>query len=227
MESNRIYLFERLFEKYAKCGLSRPTDRSVAISGLEKRLGKAFETKWRYGVFECYRHRCLLWRRRGKRMQRIDWEVPSWSWMAYTEEITYMDVPFEEVEWNMDVKGIFDAPEKAALNITLEAPAKELQLDGTDEEWGRLMAEKEEGKDVGRWLIFDQDDMADVTEIRRLRYIVMGWDRKADRSGDGPDSYVLVIKPSRDGSCEEYERIGVGSLKRRDLSIKSEWVRVT
>ena len=127
----------------------------------------------------------------------------------------------------MDVQGLIEAPENDALNITLNAPARELQRDGTDEEWERLIAGKEKGKGAGRWLIFDQDGIADMADIRRLRYIVMGRKDRFFPFDDDPDYYVLVIKPSGDGSCEEYERIGVGSLKRKNWSIKFKWVRAT
>jgi len=126
-EGNKILLFGWLFEQYSKCELTVPTDRLFAISGLEKRLQKSFGTEGRYGIFARYLHRCLLWQPPdGKEMKRIrpdsDYlKVPSWSWMAYTGEITYMKIPFEEVEWSNAVKCFPDIPSK----LELQAPVRE------------------------------------------------------------------------------------------------------
>ncbi|KAK3897697.1 hypothetical protein C8A05DRAFT_38726 [Staphylotrichum tortipilum] len=88
-DENQIYLIHWLFEKYSRCGLSNPTDRSVAIQGLEQRLGERLLSGWRYGVLGRFFHRCLIWQPRGgKKVKRIDPNIPSWSWMAYTGEIT-------------------------------------------------------------------------------------------------------------------------------------------
>ncbi|KAF2183605.1 HET-domain-containing protein, partial [Zopfia rhizophila CBS 207.26] len=100
----KIRLFQSLFKRYSRLGLTKSTDRSVAISGLEKRLADTFGKPGRHGVFESYLHRSLLWERsEDTRMKRIlyatDRRVPSWSWMAYEGPIEYMDIPFRRVEW--------------------------------------------------------------------------------------------------------------------------------
>lgn len=76
-----------LSEGYSKRGLTDGTDRCVAISGLEARIARAIGCESRYGIFQRYLHRNLLWQRSdGKKTKRIGYEtsiVPSWSWMAY------------------------------------------------------------------------------------------------------------------------------------------------
>jgi hypothetical protein len=78
----------------------------VAIAGLEKRLCRAFGTEGSYGIFERYRGRCILWHRAKdvEQLERIKFtsareRVPSWSWMAYEGGITFLNLPFKEVEW--------------------------------------------------------------------------------------------------------------------------------
>jgi len=59
-----IDFIQFLFEKYAQSGPTKKSDRVVAISGLVKRMEGVFGTKCRYGVFEAFLPRLLLWRRR-------------------------------------------------------------------------------------------------------------------------------------------------------------------
>ena len=112
----RVYLFVRLFEQYSRRDLTYPTDRPVAVLGLEKRFGQVFKTNWRYGILEKYIHRCLLWHRAlHTRMKRIPTKpphskVPSWSWMAYTGEIAYMNIALEKVEWSETIQYPYRTP---------------------------------------------------------------------------------------------------------------------
>ncbi|KAJ4358425.1 uncharacterized protein N0V89_003008 [Didymosphaeria variabile] len=81
----KILLFQNLYDKYATMSSSFMEDRPVAIRGLEKRLVRTFKTKGGFGMFDCYLHRCLLWKRTGWSLSPIDTfrdETPSWSWMA-------------------------------------------------------------------------------------------------------------------------------------------------
>ena len=101
-------LYQDLYERYSKLALSYPMDRPVAIRGLEKRLMSALDTDGRYGVFDIYLRRGLLWQRDQPNLERIDFGdknksqviVPSWSWMAYTGSIKYMNVPLGGVDWS-------------------------------------------------------------------------------------------------------------------------------
>jgi hypothetical protein len=223
-EGNRIYLIQWLFERYSKCGLTKPTDRCVAISGLQKRLGETFKSAWRYGIFEKYFHRCLLWQRHGHKMRRIDRGVPSWSWMAYTEAITYMQIPPEEVEWSGDVRWPSRVPEDDALGAVIEAPARRLQLDADGEHWGQQVAE-ETRKRMSRCFIFDQVDEMELSELQRVLYAVMGRSKRENGLED-PYCYVLIIRPLENASNQAYERMGVGTCKQSDLSLECLQARI-
>ena len=91
-----------LCEDYSKRGLTVKTDRYVAISGLVARIAGALKCRSRYGIFERYLHRNLLWQAFDNQMERIEYpgrEVPSWSWMAYTGGIQFMEIEWGVVEW--------------------------------------------------------------------------------------------------------------------------------
>jgi hypothetical protein len=110
---NRISLFENFFETYSKLALTKPTDRSVAISGLESRFAKAFDTEGSYGIFERFPHRSILWQRSTvSRMKRIEYlsesKVPSWPWMACDGGISYTEITFAAVAWSDAVKCFFN-----------------------------------------------------------------------------------------------------------------------
>jgi hypothetical protein len=209
----RIRLFEMLFEKYSKLFFTKDTDRSVAISGLEKRLARIFETEGGYGAFKRYLHRSLLWQRSGgKRLERINYpeirKVPSWSWMAYKGGICYMPIPFGEVDWSDDVRSYFMSEQNLKpghyqqmdsdeLNIELRAPVKGLLLRGNSEE--------------RKQLIFDDPEEV-VNE--KLRYIVIGKERSVWPSNE-QKHYILVVMLSSSGN---YTRVGVGFLQKRLIS---------
>ncbi|CAI6096506.1 unnamed protein product [Clonostachys chloroleuca] len=84
-----IHFLQSLLEDYSKRGLSSPTNRAVALSGLAARIATALQCKDAYGysAFGFYLHRSLLWQRTDLQKKRIQYgtgkEVPSWSWMAY------------------------------------------------------------------------------------------------------------------------------------------------
>jgi len=82
-----VEFIQFLSEDYLKRDLTIDTDRCVAISGLEARIARARGCQSRYGIFQPYLHRNLLWQRSDEeKAKRIRYEtriVPSWSWMAY------------------------------------------------------------------------------------------------------------------------------------------------
>ncbi|KAL5365272.1 hypothetical protein BJX96DRAFT_8915 [Aspergillus floccosus] len=124
----------RLIELYSDREFTVPTDRSVAMFGLEKRLAKALETESRYGIFEGFLHRSLLWERAGDtRMRRITYppyrKVPSWSWMAWEGKIFHMAISVGAVGWSSAICGNI-SPESLSngCDQQLIAPAREFSL---------------------------------------------------------------------------------------------------
>ena len=92
-----------MFENYSKRGLTKDTDRCVAASGLEVRIASALHCKSKHSIFETHLHRNLLWQASDKHIERIAYtnnqEVPSWSWMACSGSIEFMEVKFGSVSW--------------------------------------------------------------------------------------------------------------------------------
>ncbi|KAH8680098.1 heterokaryon incompatibility protein-domain-containing protein [Tricladium varicosporioides] len=213
---NRALLFKFLFERYSRLALTNPTDKSIAISGLQSRLARAFETEGSYGIFQCYLHRSILWQRSPvsgdeiKRLERIkypsDWNVPSWSWMGYMGEISYMDIPFEQVEWSDAVKW---EPSKSA---ELQGPVREFR-NCTIEPQNTECAIFAEGANKTGWLKFDRED---ITDTQRLKCVVVG--RAVRRARKGKHYYVLVVVQRLEGG--HYERVGVGSIQGRNISFE-------
>jgi hypothetical protein len=95
-----------------------------------------------YGIFENYLHRGLLWRRAS--VQPLlpitflpDQRVPSWSWMAYSGRIKYLEAPYRWIYWSDAISccsyeetGILnDIPglhtRKSGLDVVLKATAME------------------------------------------------------------------------------------------------------
>lgn len=71
----------------------------------------AFETAGGFGVFKKYPGRSLRWRRAPdiSRLTRITFgsaqaSVPSWSWMAYEGGISFLDLPFGDIDCNANVE---------------------------------------------------------------------------------------------------------------------------
>ena len=89
-----------LLKDYSKRNLTVQTDRRVAMSGLEDRIARALKCRSRYGIFERYLHRTLLWHASIDKVEEIpySYQIPSWSWMAYTGGIELLDVRLGEVD---------------------------------------------------------------------------------------------------------------------------------
>jgi hypothetical protein len=254
-DKNRIHLFKFLFALYSGLALTKPADRSVAILGLEKRLVRSFNTEGTHGVFQDYLHRSLLWKRSGKGMKRIAYPtnrmVPSWSWMAYTGRISYMDIPFGGVEWS-------NAVDFSSRKRELRAPVKEFRhckvklqgpqrircdiLDDMDEDQTGGMdgmdeldeideaTETDAGKadEIREWLIYGGQDRRNLQSVE---CVVIGRSKgSAYGSGDEQEYYVLLVRQTRQrcwvGSRTAYERVGVGSIQRRHISFGGREPRV-
>ncbi|KAH8743332.1 heterokaryon incompatibility protein-domain-containing protein, partial [Diaporthe sp. PMI_573] len=213
-DEGKIQLFQSLFIRYTHLGLTEPTDRPVAIFGLQERLVTKLRTQGRHGVFEDYLHRSLLWERSGpKRMSRILYatnrKVPSWSWMAYDGQIAYMKIPFNQVEWSKDILW----PEQALkAEVMAFQPCK---IKRKDDE--TCVIEDETGNGERGWLKFDG---ADSTDVRTLKCVIVGRESK----NAGRKYYVLVVTPICSEGCRTFERVGVGSIPERFILFESRKV---
>lgn len=103
-------LYQDLYMEYSRLGFTHQQDRPVAIAGLEQRLIQSFGVHGGFGVLDDRNpgllRRSLLWHRAQETasLGEIDFAAPgaappTWSWMAYTGAIDYLELPFGQVEW--------------------------------------------------------------------------------------------------------------------------------
>ncbi|KAK1959985.1 HET-domain-containing protein [Colletotrichum sublineola] len=210
----RILLFQNLYRTYSALNFTHVTDRSIAIKGLEERLVKAFNTKGGFGIFERYLHRSLLWQRESDSpLVRITdppgTHIPSWSWMAYSGRISYLEAPFDGINWQdyvqspltseSGVKQHWKADQISIVGYMLRGPMRKLNLEATE---------------LGGRITFDQEERATV---RDLGCIVLGVKRLASLSAIA-EHYVLIIEPISSGDTTQYKRAGVGILLPEHMS---------
>lgn len=210
----RIRLYEHIYQLYSRLAFTNLSDRSVAISGLEKRLIRTFDTRGGYGVFLRYLDRSLLWRRKDAHiyMQKVAYtssrQVPSWSWMAYDGEIEYLELPFGEIQRPSPSTQIlpigYDASDMEGqrhdvklIPACLTARAQSLAPSSPDT---RVM-------DV-------RFDTADYSQASDLRYVILAWDSVRKRDSAGMRYWVLAVMPhqAKANSSGDYQRVGAGYI---------------
>ncbi|KAF2189860.1 HET-domain-containing protein [Zopfia rhizophila CBS 207.26] len=195
-----IEFIHSVFEDYSKRGLTIGTDRRVAISGLEARIAHARGCESRYGIFEQYLHRNLLWQRSEERTKPIEygtWTVPSWSWMAYNGGIEFMDIPFGDVDWIDKLR--FDKECELALIADVG-----MFLDCTVQPDGNQYAVLDFGGMKRGWIHYDVEESKN---LRKIECVVAG--KKSNK--DVKEYYILVVRPTKvDG---KYRRVGVGLIQ--------------
>ncbi|RKK27411.1 hypothetical protein BFJ66_g16668 [Fusarium oxysporum f. sp. cepae] len=223
-----ISFIQSFLEDYSKRGLSKPTDRAVAISGLAQRIERALSCEARYGVFEFFFHRNLLWQRSDlEKTERIKYEesdkVPSWSWMAYPGGIKFIE--FEEVGYGkleLFDKLKFDQEDKRAL-ITDIWTFRDCHLN------------RKERSDTGRYEVLDSGEkvrgwaMYDVKHgegFDNERAVVIGRTSPEWRT-ERQEYYILVVRRKAGSKADnEYERVGLGRVQVGYLSRRQSGVRV-
>lgn len=212
----RQILVQDLFERYSSLAFTKPTDRAVALLGLQNRIAAAFKTRAAYGLFSVYFARGLLWRRGDgdSRMTPITWPsshpVPSWSWLSKAGPIKYPEIEFAEIEW-------------AGSNFLNPLKGREEERD----QKVRVLLGKASS------LSLKEDDRACITFDTRDDYnldqlcgVILGRD-KPKLSGEEPNVYALIIHPKSDSGNREYERVGVASVKDFHIGYGGEdWVNI-
>ncbi|PVH67613.1 HET-domain-containing protein [Cadophora sp. DSE1049] len=235
--TTQVELFQSLFADYSNFGLTEVTDRPIAIDSLAMALAKAFHTNVRYGIFERYLHRSLLWQRsQDIPMRRIFYAAgktpPSWSWMAYHGQIEYSKI--QDVEWDRSVQFVTVSNAASSLendgNI-LEARVRRLQdceikpesrkhviRDQKDNEVGHLcfdiqpdhVIRVKKDNEVG-YLCFDTQPGKALIEVRCA---IMG---RETRGGNGKRKYyvLFVTECVTQPECGKFERLGMGWIQQR------------
>lgn len=207
-----LHFLQSFLEDYSKRGLSKPTDRAVALSGLAARVEATLICKERYGIFDLYLCRNLLWQRSDLQKKRIDYEatqVPSWSWMAYEGGIQFIpltDLPYGELDVFEDLQ--FAKGVKGAL-ITKVWVFKGCHLNReASSETARQHIMDSSGTKRG-WVMYDVEDGKDFCQER---CVVVGRSRLS-RTSNSRDYHILVVRQrGREGN--KYERVGIGSIQQ-------------
>ncbi|KAF4464019.1 serine threonine kinase [Fusarium albosuccineum] len=140
-KDERIRLVQYIYQFYSGLQLTKPSDRSKAILGLQKRLSRIFDLKQghgleaTYGIIWAFFERTLLWQAgTSGGMARIKYDkiyaVPSWSWMAYMGKIQYMKIQFSRVNWTGNLQRPFTSPDDSSQwDGRLVAHASKLFID--------------------------------------------------------------------------------------------------
>jgi len=206
----RHHTFQSTFQMYSRLALTFPTDRPVAVAGVESRLAATLQSSVAFGVFGAhfYLHRSLLWRRSDEDtlLKPINVTVPSWSWMAYDGAIEYLDIAPGKVDWNTEIN----------LNTCnqLSAPVMDFAV-------GEML------RDLHR-LVFDCRRTA---HVRDLKCVVVGRQLLSSRSREDEETrmhYILVVSPVyKEGSCVGYERLGVASVRKAHIAMDDGYVRAS
>ncbi|KAF6839177.1 serine/threonine protein kinase [Colletotrichum plurivorum] len=202
----RIVLFQSLYKKYSGLGFTKKTDRSVAIKGLEERLVKTFGTKGGFGVFNAYLQRSLLWQRDDAAFEPIpyqkDRQVPSWSWMTYSGRISYVEAPFDRVDWTNDIVSPFisESGHKQHWKVGQQGGDQVIHAIARKFTMNRV--------ELMKRVKFDREGMGFSDD---LRCVVVGVEKPEDSSRQA-EHYVLAISPAKSGEPGRYTRAGVGTV---------------
>lgn len=202
-----------LVQEYSKRDLTEPTDRCVAISALEDCIKGALNERYgrasnyqssRYGIFRDLLHRNLLWRADDCQLKKIEYKspLPSWTWMAYSGGVKFIDVSFGEMQWIDSIR--FDKETEKAIIATL---------------W---VFREGAGKGHIHY------DLGEVNRLDDEYCVVVG--KTVPKSAYKPNSpssteyHILVVVPT--GVDGEYRRVGAGTVHCSHVVRQRAGVRV-
>ncbi|KAK7215793.1 hypothetical protein V2G26_003796 [Clonostachys chloroleuca] len=202
----RIRLVQHLYEFYSTLDLTRDSDRSKAILGIETRLARFFKSRSHYGVFERSFHRMLLWQAKSPggltaipQPKEPSTRTPSWSWMSCTGKIQFMDITFGSMTWLEILPGSISSDNIDIRTIHAEAHG--------------LLPEDIESMDG---VVLDFEDCRYNRETWKC--VKLGHKKLDDPVVAAEHYYILLIRPRSDICSESFERVGAGRIKHSDLS---------
>ncbi|KAK2746243.1 tol-like protein [Colletotrichum kahawae] len=230
----RIRYFQDLYRRYSQLEFSHIQDRPIAIAGLENRLLKAYATQGGYGIFDDgpghgLFHRSLLWQRSEEEdalnaidfSSRPDSVAPTWSWMAYDGGIDYLDLPFQETEWERtDIEppwsvtsGDSDGPRQTTR---LKVIVRSFSVAGAPE------------RKLGKIKFTYDNPYRKGTSDRQSPLCVVIAKEKGNKSLQEKPHYVLVVIGTGGGiehgqRC--FNRLGVGFLPGKYIGLEEDGVR--
>jgi len=185
-----------LFQKYAKCGLTIKADREKAISSLMHHMETVFETEYRYGTFELFLPRLLLWHREIPANEDGHYdELPSWSWMRYS------DIIFPGI-WKLKIADVrYDDRTHDVLQDALLVQVRKFKKCRVNSGKGQYWISNDNSEEIGHvWF--------DKTDSHFEHCVVVGMEDD-DAETDADKTYwVLVVKEEE----RRFKRVGVGKI---------------
>ena len=192
-----------------------PTDRTVAMLGLESRLINVLRASGGLGMFEMFPHRTLLWSRSTPiKSKKIDYgaePVPSWSWMAYEGSVSLLDTKFGQLQVTYDISlgypgiivPIFEFADRDIVVENHERKRSSLRdSKGVEIGWVNLDEQEKKPDGVGSIAILAKDDRRGSDETSS----------PSRSQGQTTEPYYHVLFLRRRESRNAYERIGMGSF---------------
>ncbi|KAI0539607.1 HET-domain-containing protein [Xylaria digitata] len=236
-KGRQIRLYELLYKQYSTLQFTRSYDRPLAIAGLEQRLIRAFNTEGGYGVFARYFRRGILWQRdvdlAPQAMKPIQfpksqkYKIPSWSWMAYEGAITFMDLPFREIEWEeKEVQSPWNpsSPVLSSSSRSNHGSNVAWYTTNTREKIDLTVVARDFSASADNYIVYDRGEKPTDQVVK---CVVVGR-RKMKAEVDGRRiHYVLVVAQKRGaGHDAGYERIGAGFLPGSSITLEGAGIQV-
>jgi hypothetical protein len=212
-----IDFLKMLFQAYARSGLSKSSDREVAISGLIKRMEDVWHTKCQYGIFEGYIHRLLLWRKQDTggntpvpaQDREYRDQVPSWSWMVCSQ-IEFFSISVLRVPPKNELHFHPEPGQQHSLRVQVrEIGERKIRQDGN-----QLFIVDEGDQDVG--FCWPDTDL-DVTLNHCVVIAMDDSPGEKNLADEERNYYVLFVKPQ--SGENSFERIGAGRIKAHCVSL--------
>lgn len=242
-QGEKIIRFQNLYKTYSSLLFTNPTDRPIAVGGIQRRLLAAFGTRGGYGVFDedvktgqlGLLRRSLLWYRAGdgegnSRLSRIEFStteltnsaapvVPSWSWMAYIGEICFLKLEFGAIDW-VRIGSPWGA-EDSQMTTRFDDGTRNLALKAAARIINMSLANVMEAGE----LYFD-----DSTRVRgkEILCVVLGAEKQKLAAGDRTHYFILIEPVASSGldPNKTYERAGAGYLPGSYLGREVGWVEI-
>lgn len=174
----------------------------------------------------CKARRTLLWRRDAdmSTLSRIDFSkaptktklvIPSWSWMAYTGSIDYLNIDFGAYNWE-NIQSPWSQNDENRLDISNETAT--ISLIAAAREYDLGAATQEEAS-----LIFDSQEKP----LPPKSLCVMLSKAKNSSVEKDQKRCLLIIKPvTQSDGTTVYERIGAGFLPGKCISRQTHIVQI-
>lgn len=206
--SRTVDFIKYLFKKYSQCGLTKESDRHIAIFGLVQRIENILKTEGGYGVFNCFLSNLLLWKRSDeKKTAPIFYEgqkMPSWSWMAYYGGIDFITNSSLMVPHIEDLR--FDADRE-----TLIVKVRQFENCRMKQEEKEHAIYADSGRVGSLWF--------DIGVENPFKHCVVIGMRDDKKENPQKTYYILVIQ--EESPNKRYKRLGVGEVEACYISKES------